>query len=202
MRALLLALLLAPAGADEFKDFKALSAALREGADYRIVLEDRRSAVSVFAVHGGTIEPGTSEVARALAGTDWNLYLFEGLKKKGAGKLHVTSAHFDEPSAVALASGSLVAVSVHRQKDPGEWVCVGGSSQALRRKAAAALRTEGFEAQEPCRRLPGASPKNIVNRARKGGLQLELTPDLLKSLLKDLPRLERFRRALRSALRP
>ncbi|HAH05805.1 MAG TPA: replication protein [Elusimicrobia bacterium] len=203
MRGLLLSLLLAPcAQADAFKDFQALSAARTEGEDYRIVLEDRRSTVTVFAVHGGTIEPGTSEVARALAGSDWNLYLFEGLKKDGAKALHVTSAHFDEPSAVALSSRSVLAVSLHRQKDSGTWACVGGSNAALRRRAAEALRAEGFKAQEPCRRLPGASGRNIVNRAREGGLQLELTRRLLRALTGDEKKLERFCRALRSALLP
>jgi phage replication-related protein YjqB (UPF0714/DUF867 family) len=53
--------------------------------------------VAVIAPHGGGIEPGTSELATAIAGDDFSLYLFEGLKSAGNGELHITSTNFDEP---------------------------------------------------------------------------------------------------------
>lgn len=203
MKTLLLALALAPcAHADAYKDFAELAAANTAGDDYRISVDDRRSTATVFAIHGGAIEPGTSEVARALAGSGWNLYLFEGLKKKGAKRLHVTAPHFDEPSALELAGRSAVAVSIHRQRGPGERVCVGGSNAALRREIAQALREAGIRSEEPCRRLPGSTLSNIVNRAAKGGVQLELTRALIRALLKDPAKLRLFCEAVRNAAQP
>ena len=55
------------------------------------------SRVAVAAPHGGGIEPGTSEVALAIAGADLSYYLFEGRKAEGNGDLHVTSTNFDDP---------------------------------------------------------------------------------------------------------
>ncbi|MBI5245106.1 MAG: poly-gamma-glutamate hydrolase family protein [Elusimicrobia bacterium] len=200
---LLLALALSHcAHADVYKDFAELAAANTAGDDYRISVDDRRSTATVFAIHGGTIERGASEIARALAGSDWNLYLFEGLKKKGAKRLHVSAEYFDEPSALELARRSVIAVSVHKQRGSGESVCVGGANAVLRRSMAQALRNAGIRSEEPCRRLPGDTPSNIVNRAVKGGVQLELTRAVIRALLKDPARLRLFCDAVRRAAQP
>jgi len=199
------ALLLAPAAgsrADVYKNFAELSSAAASGKDYRVVVEDRKAPVTVFAIHGGLIEPGTAEIARALAGSDWNLYVFEGLAPGRPSRLHVTAARFDEPSALSLAGRSLLGVSIHGQKGPGDSACVGGGNASLRRAAAEALSKAGFPSEEPCGRLAGKSPSNIVNRPKNRGLQLELTAGLIRGLLKDPGRMRLFCGALRGALRP
>ena len=48
-----------------------------EGKDYRIVVVPRAtSRVAIVAPHGGSIEAHTSSIARQIARTDLNLYLF------------------------------------------------------------------------------------------------------------------------------
>ncbi|MFX4608957.1 poly-gamma-glutamate hydrolase family protein, partial [Acinetobacter baumannii] len=80
-----------------------LSSAHREGIDYHVTVERRGSGVAIVAPHGGRIERGTSEVARAIAGNDFDLYLFEGaLPTMNFEMLHITSTRFDEPRALAL----------------------------------------------------------------------------------------------------
>ena len=193
-----LTLILPALAADRYPDVAALRAHEKEGVDFRVETLDRSSPVTVFAIHGGSIEPGTSAVARRLAGDDWNLYLFEGLGRS-ARSLHVTSAHFDDPAAVALAARSAVAVSVHGEKGSAPLACVGGADAGLAREVADALRAAGFQARQPCRRFPATDPRNIVNRA-KSGVQLELTRPLRDLLVRDASRLERFTRAVRGAL--
>ena len=187
-------------GAEHYANFGELRAAQVEGRDYRIVVKDRKSPVTVFAIHGGEIEPGTSQIAHALAGQDWNLYLFEGLGGGSSRKLHVTAAHFDEPLAVALAGRSGLGISVHRKKGEGKIACVGGGNASARRSVAQALSAKGFRAEEPCLRLPGASPKNIANLPRAGGVQLELSGGLILELLQEPAKRERFRQAVRLAV--
>ena len=198
----LLALVLAAStfAADRYANLAALRAENREGVDYRVETLDRSSPATVLAIHGGNIEPGTSLVARRLAGDDWNLYLFEALRSS-ARDLHVTATHFDDPSAVALASRSALAVSVHGEKGAGLEVCVGGADTALSVRVAEALRRAHFAAQQPCRRLPGRNPDNIVNRA-KSGVQLEMTKPLLDLLGAHPDQMGRFVKAVRGALPP
>ncbi len=149
------------------------------GRDYEIVTRRRpASAVAVFAPHGGGIERGTSAIARAIAGDDFNLYLFEGLRAAGNFEaLHLSSHRYDEPEALALAAGCDVVLTVHgceAEPDPG--VLLGGLDGGLQQRIALALAAAGVATLTDGHRYPGRHPDNLCNRGRtRRGAQLELT---------------------------
>ena len=87
---------------DAYQNFAALRRHEFEWIDFRVVVEDRHSPVAIVAPHGGKIEPGTSQIATAIAGLDYSLYCFEGIKRTGNARLHVTSSNFDEHRCLAL----------------------------------------------------------------------------------------------------
>ncbi len=102
----------------------------------RVRIETRRDAAAVIAPHGGGIEPGTSELAEAIAGADLSFYAFEGLKKDGNGDLHVTSDHFDEATAIELVSASPTVVAVHGElKCTDKVAFLGGLDKDLGQRA-------------------------------------------------------------------
>lgn len=72
---------------NKYKGFDHLAARESVGVDYQI---RRRSADTtlVLAPHGGGIEPGTSELAEAIAAGDHSSYIFEGIKARQNGDLH------------------------------------------------------------------------------------------------------------------
>src|SRR6476646_8006552 len=75
------------------------------GRDFRISFSDGNIARCLLvAPHGGGIEPGTSEILRALTDlSDWAWYEFAGFLRKGNKEaLHITSTHFDEPTLGTL----------------------------------------------------------------------------------------------------
>ena len=115
---------------DRYANFAELARAEKAGVDYRIEVRDREHARSVLAIHGGHIEAGTAELARKIAGADWNLYVFEGLKSEGNRVLHLTSAHFDEPRARALARKSRLCLSLHgfASQTGTAIACIGGGN--------------------------------------------------------------------------
>ncbi|MEK7744064.1 MAG: poly-gamma-glutamate hydrolase family protein [Elusimicrobiota bacterium] len=202
--ALTLAVCAATGGAkDLHKDIGGLRAAHREGEDFCVEWLDRKSTTAVFAIHGGTIEPGTSEAARAVAGPDWSFYLFEGLKasSRRPHELHLTSKRFQDAPAVALATAAVLAVSLHGAFDTDEKICIGGTNAARCASTARALAAAGFQTEEPCRRLPGASRRNIANRAGEGGVQLELSEGLRARFRTEPALLQRFAAAVREGLR-
>ncbi|AYE85605.1 poly-gamma-glutamate hydrolase family protein [Sulfitobacter sp. D7] len=186
---------------DRFDNFADLSAEMTADLDYRIRAEDRGSAVIILAPHGGTIEPETSLIAEAIAGSDYSYYLFEALKAGAHGDFHITSHRFDEPQALELVAEATVAVAIHGRKDDGtETVWLGGRAEALRDAIGAALRDAGFDAA-PNTTLPGVHETNICNRTRSGeGVQLELPRSLRRILAEDADMLERFCLAVRGAL--
>jgi len=53
---------------DKYASFQILASMERENDDFRIRPVGRRAATVVVAPHGGSIEPGTSEIAEAIAG--------------------------------------------------------------------------------------------------------------------------------------
>ncbi|MEG3149574.1 poly-gamma-glutamate hydrolase family protein [Sphingomonas sp. ZT3P38] len=186
---------------DRYRTFKDLAANEQLEIDYRIRVRDRGSLSVIIAPHGGWIEPGTSEIAEAIAGTDLSFYAFEALKVGAHGDLHITSHRFDEPTALDLVSRSRAAVAIHgRRNDGSEAVWLGGRAIDLRDVIGACLRSAGFEA-ETNRRLPGLERTNVCNRTISGeGVQLELPRSLRHQLTSRTDLLRDFREAVRNAI--
>lgn len=192
--------------ADLYDSFETLAA--REIADvhYRIHVLARPSPIAVVAPHGGLIEPGTSEVAAAIAADCFSLYCFESLtlRRKGEG-LHITSTRFDEPQALKLVSQSDVAIGVHGRKDgaDADAVWVGGLHEPLRDAICDALLQNGFCARAvgEGHRLAGRDPANICNRSRRGaGVQIEMPKALRIRFVADAAQRHAFAEAVRMAL--
>ncbi|MGD0501819.1 MAG: poly-gamma-glutamate hydrolase family protein [Steroidobacteraceae bacterium] len=167
------------------------------GKDYRVEVVERVAAsVLVVAPHGGMIEAGTSEIAASIAGGDFHLFNFEGLKPYGQNRtLHITSHRFDHPHCLALASHSQVVLSVHGCLGES-CIHVGGLDEKLTDRLTAELSAAAFNVVSPSPRYPGRHPGNICNRGSSGkGAQLEITYDLRTS-----GRTEAIARAVRAAL--
>ena len=186
---------------DRYKCFDDLAANERLGIDYRIQAVNRGSAVVILAPHGGKIEPGTSKIAEAIAGTDLSFYAFEGLRKRPHSDLHITSHRFDEPKAIELVGNSWAAVAIHgRRSDGSEAVWLGGRATDLRDAVGASLLDAGFEA-ELNKRFPCLRRANICNRARSGkGVQLELPRSLRELLATDANDRQSFGKAVRHSI--
>ncbi|MFT6447142.1 Phage-related replication protein YjqB, UPF0714/DUF867 family [Sulfitobacter pontiacus] len=187
--------------ADRYPDFATLAAAHEQDRDYRITVQDRGTRVVVLAPHGGSIEPETASIARAVAGDDLSFYLFEALHAGAHGDFHITSHRFDEPRALALVAGADTSVAIHGRKDDGtDTVWLGGRDETLRDAVGDALRAAGFGAALNTA-LPGVHPGNICNRTRSGaGVQLELPRSLRRSLAEDGRMMARFGAAFRAAI--
>ena len=146
--------------------------------DYRIeTLRRPRSSVAVIAPHGGAIERRTSEIARQIAGEDFNLYLFEGIRPKdNYRRLHLTSHCFDESECLALIAQCATVVAIHGCEGSIEKVLLGGLDASLKARIADALRDADVPVETEGHEFPGRDPLNVCNRGRFGkGVQAELT---------------------------
>lgn len=186
----------------EHPNFAALKRVERESVDFDIVCCPRRSPVAVIAPHGGEIEPGTSEIAAAIAGDEFNLYCFEGRKPKGNTGLHITSTNFDEPKCLGLIASCDRVVTVHGCRKGKRTAFLGGRDAELRDAIRDSLIACGFRTgRAPNTDLQGVSPRNICNKGRRGrGAQVELSRDLRDELRDDGERLAAFAAAIRTAL--
>ena len=144
-----------------------------------------RSSFGFLAFHGGSLERGTdvvAEAAAAAAGAScYAVRLPEGLR------WHVPSKLVDPTHSAALA-GFLdhvdVVVAVHGYGRAGRWtdLLLGGSNRPLAGHVGGHLRRAlpGYRVVDDLDDVPvelrGLHPDNPVNRARGGGVQLELPP--------------------------
>ncbi len=191
--------------ANRYQSFHELHQNERADIDYRIEMENRGSLFSVMAIHGGKIEYGTSVITRAVAGQEFNLYLFEGLKEKNNfTDLHVSSHQFDEPMAVAMAAGSKSCITIHGFKErKHNWVGMGGANAVLKDlifDSLLATKLLDQDVPNPSGKFPGTDPQNIVNRCMDGGVQIEISYRLRKFLCLYPKHLKRFAEAIQDAI--
>ncbi len=157
----------------------------RPEKDVEVLWRRGRSGIAVIAPHGGMIEPGTTELARAVAGQEHSFYSFCGLRARDNAALHRTSHRFDEPAGLQLVAEAERVLSIHGCAGQEPVVYLGGTDAGLREKIRQSLAAEGFAVGEDPR-FPGKHPQNICNRGRSGrGVQLELTTALRRKLLAE-----------------
>ena len=174
---------------EKYADFEALRAEQSEERDFRIRFALREGAkIALVAPHGGEIEPGTSELAIAIAGAELSFAVFEGIKERQNRDLHITSTNFNEPRCVHVVAQALTAVAIHGENSQELIAFIGGGDAILCNHISDALINAGFSAQEhrdP--RLQGKSLKNICNRGLNGrGVQLELSLGLRSTFFESL----------------
>lgn len=176
--------------ADKYANYMELARAQREGADFSVTVRDRGSSLVVVAPHGGAIEPGTSEIALAVASDGLSCYLFEGLKPTGNSELHITSTNFDEPRCLQLISASMMVLALHGEGSMREVVFLGGREEELGSRLRQSLNNQGFDvAVHENQALQGLNPRNICNRGKLGrGLQLEISKGLRRTFFQSLDR--------------
>jgi phage replication-related protein YjqB (UPF0714/DUF867 family) len=178
--------------ADKYPNFETLALNERSGIDYGILLRRARPAFAIVAAHGGGIEPGTSEIADAIACDRFSFYAFEGLKSKENSDLHITSTHFNEPMCFKVLGVSEVVLTLHGEEseEDGEGVFLGGLDEALGATIGSALTQKGFDVRKhKNRNLQGREKKNVCNRGTSGaGVQLELSKAVRKTMFESLTR--------------
>jgi phage replication-related protein YjqB (UPF0714/DUF867 family) len=144
-----------------------------------------RSSFGFMAIHGGSLERGTAEVAaRAATESGASLYTIEQPEDF---RWHLPS-HLvgpeGSPALAAFLEHVDVVVSVHGYGRDGFWtrLLLGGGNRELAARVAAVLRAglAGYEIVDDLAEIPatlrGLHPDNPVNRARGGGVQIELPP--------------------------
>ncbi|MEV4703447.1 poly-gamma-glutamate hydrolase family protein [Actinoplanes sp. NPDC049316] len=186
------------AAADTYGSNTELYAAETEGVDYgrryrrHAAFDDSQAAAValpetvIMALHGGGIEPGTSELCLAVAGYHpatmagtaslHDYWMFEGLRAQGNAELHVTSVHCDDPVAELLVAGARRAVSLHgctpaqaglpSGDAPG--VVVGGRDTALKARLTATIAAAGLTVTAGGREVPVAVVDGATRPALDG----------------------------------
>ncbi|MFE3017718.1 poly-gamma-glutamate hydrolase family protein [Streptomyces sp. NPDC059256] len=164
---------------DRYSSYAALAAARVEGVDYsRTAVSPVGATWASIAIHGGSIEAGSGEVARDVAGVGLRFYEFAGLLDSGNRELHLTSSRFDEPMALDVVGGAMGTLSFHGYAGTAgvAETAIGGLDRVAVQEVATALRRAGFQVVDALGGIAGDHPANVCNRnSRSAGVQLEMS---------------------------
>ena len=196
---------------NEYLSFHDLQQEEKEGLDYTILFFPRDSEIAVIAPHGGGIEPGTTEIAKAIASDRFSFYTLEGTKPQGNKRLHIASERFDEDRAYRITQASKIVVTIHGCCGYENWVFIGGLALAERKRIAQRLLGAGFQVDiDPPKPLAGRHKNNICNRGINGrGIQIEIDKSIREAMFRSLSRdgrkkttiiFDKFVEAIRSEL--
>lgn len=178
---------------DTYDNYKELCKNEVLNKDYRFSWRRGKTNSIIIAPHGGNIEPGTTEIADAVADKDHSFYSFEGIKPGGNGALHITSTSFDEPYGIHLVKNATNVLAIHGCGGEEDIVYIGGLDMALKKKIQDFLIRSGFKtAEHDNPELKGIHTANICNRGKKTqGVQLELSFGLRKKMFFGMKAKER-----------
>lgn len=173
---------------DKYNDFEQLSQNEIQGEDYSISFKVSNPDILLLAIHGGGIEPGTSELAEQVAEEgDFSYYTFNGIKSKDNADLHITSTIFDESKVLEIAGNSEYTLSFHGyDEDENKHTYVGGLDEELRNSVKNQLKNTGFSVSDAPKSVDGKETDNIVNKNKQGkGVQLEISTMQRKAFFTD-----------------
>jgi phage replication-related protein YjqB (UPF0714/DUF867 family) len=159
------------------------------GRDFRVEFGDNNiERCLLVAPHGGGIEPGTSEILKAVAELGgWAWYEFAGFLRQGNKEaLHIPSTKFDEPTLMGLLPRTNFITSFHGADGAGAPVVYVGGAWGLGREAMIASingtsKKHGMHATDAVEHAAavnfrGVDKSNITNRGKLGeGVQLEFS---------------------------
>lgn len=176
---------------DKYRDYAHLAQHEHRGVDFEFLEINRASEMVVLAPHGGGIEPGTSELAAAIAGKDYSLFLFEGLKAThNFADLHISSHRFDAPGCRPLIQSARTALAIHGEGSLQPVVYLGGSDRLQMTLLQNTLQATGFIVRKHDNpELQGEHPDNICNIGTShAGVQLEISHGLRAQFFASLDR--------------
>lgn len=172
------------------------------GIDYDVALRQPGDALSIVALHGGSLAPFTAELATELAGDDHNLYLFVAHAERP--ELRISPLRARETRLDVLIEHSMTIVSIDTSDDPQPVARIGGMNAALATtlcESLAAVDVPVWPSEAPGIDL---SKAYFFNRAAEGGVELALSAELLSSLYAGQgceERRQRLVQAIRDGLR-
>lgn len=180
----------------KYKSFRELKQFETGGQDYRIEMQFLDSPFTIMAPHGGGIEAGTSELAKAIAADYFNYYIFAGIKPDNNLDLHIISSRYDETFARKIINQSDIIVTIHGCKGDESFAIVGGLLTELAEKLEISLQNEGFSVKDiETEELDGDDKDNICNRGKfEQGVQIEISNGLRKEMFENLTRQGRLQK--------
>lgn len=176
----------------KYSSFSELSREEKPNIDFKVTYRPCGRSFLITAPHGGAIEPGSTEIAGALAGDQFGLYTFNGLKRDSS-VLYLPSTSFDEPELVRVTKYYGTTISVHIISGTDRLVYIGGRYRQLVTAINQSLTEKGYEVKSLPETSAAFSMSNFINKTAVGGVQIEISSKLAEEMFRGPITSERVR---------
>ena len=164
----------------------------KSGVDFKVVYRAGSRSFLVAAPHGGQIEPGSSELADAIAGDTFGFYAFVGLKRDSS-DLFLPSSGFSEPELTRVSKTYSTIVAIHVIPGSERLIYVGGNYRQVADFITRALASAGYQVKAPPEDASAYSATNFINKSIIGGVQIELSSAIVEDMFRGPATNERIR---------
>ncbi len=164
----------------------------KPGVDFNVVYKPGVRSFLIAAPHGGNIEPGSSELAEAIANNRYGSYAFNGLKRDSS-SLCVSSARYDEPELQRVTKNYGATIAIHVIPGTDRVVYVGGNYRQLGDALVKSLSDRGYQAKPTPDKSSAWNRLNIINKGTVGGVQIEVSSALVDDMFRGPASNERVR---------
>lgn len=158
-----------------------------ENVDFKIIKVNSDSSVLISSIHGGDIEPGTSELSDSIQGRgNYNFYSFKGIKQGDNSELSIDSTSFEEQRLTELIRESDYSVFLYLTDDDSSSCYLSGLDSGLRNLLWSRLEEKGYTVDTPANKYIYDKDTNIVNKNRRGkGVQIQISKSLMATFFKN-----------------
>ena len=174
------------------RSFLQIAKTAKADIDYKIIYKPGVRSYLIVAPHGGNIEPGSTELAQAIANNNYGFYVFNGLKRDSS-SVFVPSTRFDEPELMRVTKNYSTVIAVHIVPSSDRIIYVGGDYRQIVDKIIKSLADQGFQSAITPRDGSAWNRTNLVNRNTVGGVQIEVSSAVLDDMFRGPSSNERIR---------
>ena len=150
---------------------------------------DKKGRVGILAVHGGRLDYGTEQITNYIhEKTPASMYVMSSrrgnVKKHRVASTKIAHTHSDHLNGVVSHSKYNISIHGHNRKGDAKTVYIGGENSYMRKKIAERLREtlpDEYLIEYNVKKMPRnvrGTGRNVVNRSKEGGVQVELPREL------------------------
>ena len=151
-----------------FADFPTLILNTTKGEDWELFVRQPGAPLAIITIHGGGIEPPTSQLAAAIAGAEHNLYDLRGLRATGNAELRVPAIRFQEMRLQMLLEGCQAALHLDGVDGDEAVLYLGGRNAGMVNYLEQALNAAGFRVESPPSPVLDPEPPTLLQSERVG----------------------------------
>jgi phage replication-related protein YjqB (UPF0714/DUF867 family) len=171
--------------ASKYSSYTELAREMKSGIDFEVIYRNSGSrSYLIAAPHGGYMEPGSTEIANAIADDLFGFYTFSSIRRNTAPLMVLPSLRFNEPWLRSVSKRYRGVISIHIIPGSDRAIYVGGTYRKLANIISSALQADGYTVKTLPNWSPAYNSNNFFNKGVNGGIRIEISSGLVYDMFR------------------